>query len=182
MEIMVPARITIPIGIQSELWLMIIGITPTAVVAEVRKMGIIRRLPASKAASLTCTFLSLRSFSAWSNMMMALRTMIPIRLMSPRMHVSPNSSPLIQTPTDAPTRQNDSDISAARARLIFLKLIRRKKKMMMMAIISPWMMGLMASLSDSSEPPYSTPMLLGIVGSMRSSTIALTFLNAATWL
>ena len=178
---MVPARITIPIGIQSELWLIIIGITPTAVVAEVRKMGIIRRLPASKAASLTCTLL-FRRFSAWSNMMMAFRTMIPIRLMRPRMHVSPNSSPLIQTPTDAPTRQNDSDISAARARLIFLKLIRRKKKMMMMAIISPWMMGLMASLSDSSEPPYSTPMLLGIVGSMRSSTIALTFLNAATWL
>ena len=47
----VPEQITTPIGIQREL-LMIMGTTPTAVVAEVRKIGSMRRRPASKAASL----------------------------------------------------------------------------------------------------------------------------------
>ena len=35
----VPEQITTPIGIQRELPLMIMGTTPTAVVAEVRKIG-----------------------------------------------------------------------------------------------------------------------------------------------
>jgi hypothetical protein len=48
----VPEQITTPIGIQRELPLMIMGTTPTAVVAEVRKIGSMRRRPASKAASL----------------------------------------------------------------------------------------------------------------------------------
>lgn len=47
----VPEQITTPIGIQRELPLMIMGTTPTAVVAEVRKIGSMRRRPASKAAS-----------------------------------------------------------------------------------------------------------------------------------
>ena len=46
----VPEQITTPIGIQRELPLMIMG--TTAVVAEVRKIGSMRRRPASKAASL----------------------------------------------------------------------------------------------------------------------------------
>ena len=45
----VPEQITTPIGIQRELPLMIMGTTPTAVVAEVRKIGSMRRRPASKA-------------------------------------------------------------------------------------------------------------------------------------
>ena len=39
----VPEQITTPIGIQRELPLMIMGTTPTAVVAEVRKIGGRRR-------------------------------------------------------------------------------------------------------------------------------------------
>lgn len=39
----VPEQITTPIGIQRELPLMIMGTTPTAVVAEVRKIGSMRR-------------------------------------------------------------------------------------------------------------------------------------------
>ena len=42
-----PAKMVTPTGIQNELWAIIIGTTPTAVVAVVRKMGTIRRLPAS---------------------------------------------------------------------------------------------------------------------------------------
>lgn len=38
----VPEQITTPIGIQRELPLMIMGTTPTAVVAEVRKIGSMR--------------------------------------------------------------------------------------------------------------------------------------------
>ena len=46
-EPMPPANMVTPTGIQNELWAMIIGTTPTAVVAVVRKMGTMRRLPAS---------------------------------------------------------------------------------------------------------------------------------------
>ena len=47
-----PKRITTPIGIQRASALIIIGSTPRPVVQEVRKMGRIRREPASIAASL----------------------------------------------------------------------------------------------------------------------------------
>ena len=50
-EKMVPKQMTTPMGIQRAVCATIIGITPKAVVAEVRKMGRIRRRPASKAAS-----------------------------------------------------------------------------------------------------------------------------------
>lgn len=46
-EPMPPAKMVTPTGIQNDDWAIIIGITPTAVVAVVRKMGTIRRLPAS---------------------------------------------------------------------------------------------------------------------------------------
>ena len=49
----VPEQITTPIGVHKALLQIIIGTTPTAVVADVRKIGNIRRLPASMAASLT---------------------------------------------------------------------------------------------------------------------------------
>ena len=48
-----PAKMVTPTGIQNELWAIIIGTTPTAVVAVVRKIGTIRRLPASYAAFFT---------------------------------------------------------------------------------------------------------------------------------
>ena len=57
----VPKQMTTPIGIQSDVPAVIIGITPNAVVAEVRKMGRILLNPASNAASfadLCCTFFS----------------------------------------------------------------------------------------------------------------------------
>ncbi len=41
-----PAKMVTPTGIQNELCAIIIGTTPTAVVAVVRKMGTMRRLPA----------------------------------------------------------------------------------------------------------------------------------------
>ena len=47
---MPPAKIVIPTGAQKVLPPSIIGTTPTAVVAVVRKSGTIRRLPASEAA------------------------------------------------------------------------------------------------------------------------------------
>jgi hypothetical protein len=47
----VPKQITTPIGIQRLVAAMIIGSTPSAVVALVRKTGRIRRRPAWKAAS-----------------------------------------------------------------------------------------------------------------------------------
>ena len=65
-EKMVPKHITTPMGIQRLVWAMIIGITPRAVVAEVRKMGRIRRRPASKAASLALLRCTLRRLSAYS--------------------------------------------------------------------------------------------------------------------
>ena len=44
-----PAKMVTPTGIQIDDWAIIIGTTPTAVVAVVRKMGTMRRLPASPA-------------------------------------------------------------------------------------------------------------------------------------
>ena len=81
---------------------MIIGNTPNAVVAEVRKMGRMRRLPASKAASLTGIWCSKRKVSAYSNMMMALRTMIPMRLTIPNVAVMLKSRPNSHNPRHAP--------------------------------------------------------------------------------
>ena len=46
-EPMPPAKMVTPTGIQNDDWAIIMGTTPTAVVAEVRKMGTMRRLPAS---------------------------------------------------------------------------------------------------------------------------------------
>ena len=43
---MVPKHITTPMGIHSSVPAIIIGTTPRAVVAEVRKMGLMRRRPA----------------------------------------------------------------------------------------------------------------------------------------
>ena len=48
-----PKQMTTPIGIQRLVWAIIIGSTPSAVVAVVRKIGRIRRKPASYAASRT---------------------------------------------------------------------------------------------------------------------------------
>lgn len=48
-----PAKIVTPTGIQKDEPAMIIGTTPTAVVAVVKKMGTIRRFPAWYAASFT---------------------------------------------------------------------------------------------------------------------------------
>ena len=53
MEIHVPKQMTTPIGDQSALRLIIIGTTPMEAAADVRKIGRIRRLPASNAASYT---------------------------------------------------------------------------------------------------------------------------------
>ena len=47
---MPPAKMVTPTGIQNADCAIIIGTTPTAVVAVVRKMGTMRRLPASTAA------------------------------------------------------------------------------------------------------------------------------------
>ena len=47
---MVPKQMTTPIGAQRDVPAVIIGITPKAVVAEVRKIGRIRLRPASNAA------------------------------------------------------------------------------------------------------------------------------------
>ncbi len=49
---MVPKQMMVPMGAQSELLLMIIGTTPIDAAAEVRKIGRIRRFPASIAASM----------------------------------------------------------------------------------------------------------------------------------
>ena len=46
-EPMPPAKIVTPTGIQNDDCAIIMGTTPTAVVAVVRKMGTMRRLPAS---------------------------------------------------------------------------------------------------------------------------------------
>ena len=53
MEISNPKQIIVPSGPQSGDRLKIIGITPTAAAADVRKIGRIRRFPAAKAASVT---------------------------------------------------------------------------------------------------------------------------------
>ena len=50
---MPPAKIVTPTGIQNDDWASIIGTTPTAVVAVVKKIGTIRLLPASYAACFT---------------------------------------------------------------------------------------------------------------------------------
>ena len=88
---MVPKQITTPIGIHNASPLTIIGNTPKAVVQDVRKIGLILRLPASSAASRTEYPFSKRNSSAYSNMMIPIRTMIPTRLIRPRTEVSPKS-------------------------------------------------------------------------------------------
>ena len=102
---MVPKHITTPMGIQRLVCATIIGITPNAVVAEVRKIGRIRRRPASKAASRALLRRLRRKSSAYSNMMMALRTMMPIRLTTPSTAVMLKSRPKIQRPRHAPKTQ-----------------------------------------------------------------------------
>lgn len=51
--ISVPKKIIAAIGAHMGLWLIIIGNTPIAATAEVRKMGRIRRFPPSKDACRT---------------------------------------------------------------------------------------------------------------------------------
>ena len=93
-ENMVPKQITTPIGIHNAVLAVIIGMTPNAVVAEVRKIGRIRRLPASNPASLA-VLEPLRNDSAYSNMIIPFRTMIPIRLITPKVAVMLKSKPKI---------------------------------------------------------------------------------------
>ena len=88
-----PKQMTTPMGIQSGLREMIIGNTPKAVVAEVRKMGLMRRLPAFMAASLVGKPSSVRSVSAYSYMTMPFLMMIPIKLTIPNKEVMPKSRP-----------------------------------------------------------------------------------------
>ena len=118
---MVPKQITTPMGIHSEVCATIIGMTPKAVVADVRKMGRIRRLPASKAASRAVLCCSLRSISAYSNMMMALRTMIPMRLTTPSTAVILKSSWKIHNPRQVPKMQMALAANDSRAMSIFVK-------------------------------------------------------------
>lgn len=63
-EKIAPKQMTVPIGLQRGLLLMIIGITPIEAAAEVRNMGRILRFPASMAADLTVIFSFILNFSA----------------------------------------------------------------------------------------------------------------------
>ena len=112
---------TTPMGIQSGLREIIIGKTPKAVVAEVRKMGLMRRLPAFMAASLVGRPSSVRSVSAYSYITMPLRMMIPMRLTTPSKEVMPKSRPKIHSPKKAPNMHKVLEPKVSTAKLTFLK-------------------------------------------------------------
>ena len=101
----VPKQMTTPIGIHRLVWAKIIGSTPNAVVAEVKNTGRIRRKPAWKAASRTERCFVRRSSSAYSYMIMAFRTMMPIKLTIPNTTVIDISIWNILSPTNAPKTQ-----------------------------------------------------------------------------
>ena len=108
-------------GIQSGLREIIIGSTPKAVVAEVRKIGLIRRLPAFMAASLVGRPSSVRSVSAYSYMTMPFLMMIPIKLTTPNKEVMPKSSPKSHSPKKAPNMHKVLEPKVRTAKLTFLK-------------------------------------------------------------
>ncbi|MPN34241.1 hypothetical protein SDC9_181734 [bioreactor metagenome] len=124
-------------GIHRLLLPRIIGITPTAAAADVRNIGRILRFPASNPASWALKPCSVRSFSAYSNIMIAFRMIIPIRLTTPSTEVIPKSIPKIATPTTAPGKLNAAAERARTEMLIFLNVYSRKRKMIMNAMISP---------------------------------------------
>ena len=116
-----PKQMTTPMGIQSGLREIIIGNTPKAVVAEVRKMGLIRRLPAFIAASFVGKPSSTRSVSAYSYMTMPFRMMIPIKLTIPNQEVIPKSRPKSHSPKKAPNMHNALEPKVRMAKFSFLK-------------------------------------------------------------
>ena len=106
-EPMPPAKMVTPTGIQNDDCAIIIGTTPTAVVAVVRNIGTIRRLPASKAA-LRMLAPCEAMLSACSKMRISLRIIIPIRVMSPKIEVKPNVLSIKPKPTNAPGNISDN--------------------------------------------------------------------------
>ena len=117
----VPKQITTPIGIQRRSPLIIIGKTPSAVVHDVKKIGLIRRFPASCAASFTFIPFWKRSSSAYSNMIIPLRTIIPTKDISPNTAVMEKSNLNIHSPKNAPKRHSVLRTIVSMAKDIFLK-------------------------------------------------------------
>ena len=179
---MVPKQITTPIGFHRKSPLRIIGNTPKAVVQEVRKIGRIRRFPASSAASFNGIPRSKRSSSAYSNMIIPLRTMMPTKLISPRTAVSPKSSRNTHSPKNAPKKQSTLSTKVSIAIEIFLKWNSRKKNKTATAQMNAIMISGPTSLLMAESPAYSTLAPSGRFGLIWLSTKALICFIASGWL
>ena len=131
-----PKRIVMPTGFHMAEPAAIIGTTPTAVVTVVRKMGTIRRLPASNAASRADSPFFIPP-SACSKMRISLRIISPISVMNPKMVVSPIVVSVMKRPNMALGMNSMTANMQTNVSLYFLKLNSRKKKMIIMAMNSP---------------------------------------------
>ena len=177
-----PKQITTPIDRQSASPLIIIGKTPNAVVQEVRKIGRIRRLPASIAASFALRPCCICNSSAYSNMMMPLRTMMPTRLMSPNTAVSPKSRLKIQSPKNAPNMHSRLSVSVSAANEIFLKWNSMKKNNTATAQMNDSRISGITVLLTADSPPYSTVASGGSSGKTESVTKRWSSAMATGWL
>ena len=139
------------------------GTTPTAVVAVVRKMGTMRRLPASKAASLADMPAAIFSL-ACSKMSISLRMIMPMRVMKPNRLVSPRILLAMSRPTMAPGMPRLMATMHTVAMENLRKLNSRKKKMSTTAMPRPAITSGVMSLFSSVSPPTSarTPRGRGI--------------------
>ena len=143
-----------PTGIQKLLPARIMGTTPTAVVAVVRKMGTMRRLPASRAASLADMPSAIFSL-ACSKMSISLRIIMPMRVMKPNMPVRPSTLLAMSRPMMAPGMPRLMATMHTMAMENLRKLNSRKKKMSTMAMAMLTITSGVVSLFFSVSPPTS---------------------------
>ena len=179
---MVPKHITTPIGIHSASPLIIIGRTPSAVVQDVRKIGLILLFPASMEASFTSHPFSNRRYSAYSNISIPFLTIIPIRLTSPRTEVSPKSSLNSHSPRNPPKKHSVLSIMVSTAMETFLKCTRRKKNRMATAHRNVAVISGATSPFMEDSPPYVIATPSGSPGLISFSTNRFTFFMTTGWL
>ena len=161
---------------------MTIGRTPNAVVQEVRKIGFIRRAPASIAAVLTSRPFENLSSSAYSYITIPLRTMMPIRLTMPRTAVRPKSRLKIQSPKKAPNRHRRLITRVNNERESFLKWNSIHSSRISTAAAKDQAISGPSLRLAAVSPPYSTTVPSGRPGMISFSTYSFICFIAAGWL
>ena len=182
MERRVPKQMTTPIGCQSKSPPVTIGSTPKAVVHDVRNIGLIRRCPAIIAASLTLYPCLNLSSSAYSYIRIPFRTIMPIRLIIPRIAVNPRSRSNIHRPMKAPKRQRVLIARVNSARDSFLKWNTMNITNIITAATTDRMISGMTCSFVPDSPLYSTTVPFGNDGTISFSIYSLIFFDATGWL